>query len=143
MLSQTTMSLVPLLFQNESNKGNFDKMIEAIKGSKEGKTIGVFSKDKFPGEYMKSWSNTLSAEGLDRVRRRSTRRVVHRGGRGDASLAQRLGLCGAGGHQRCGRLHDGGEGGRRAQPDEEGGGHHRRGLLQVLQGAGHGDRRRR
>uniref|UniRef100_A0A3B5LLY0 FACT complex subunit n=1 Tax=Xiphophorus couchianus TaxID=32473 RepID=A0A3B5LLY0_9TELE len=53
--------------KNESNKGNFDKMIEAIKGSKEGKTIGVFSKDKFPGEYMKSWSNTLSAEGLDRV----------------------------------------------------------------------------
>uniref|UniRef100_A0A3B5PW37 FACT complex subunit n=1 Tax=Xiphophorus maculatus TaxID=8083 RepID=A0A3B5PW37_XIPMA len=53
--------------KNESNKGNFDKMIEAIKGSKEGKTIGVFSKDKFPGEYMKSWSNSLSAEGLDRV----------------------------------------------------------------------------
>ncbi|XP_043952874.1 FACT complex subunit SPT16 [Gambusia affinis] len=53
--------------KNESNKANFDKMIEAIKGSKEGKTIGVFSKDKFPGDYMKSWNNTLSAEGLDRV----------------------------------------------------------------------------
>uniref|UniRef100_A0A3Q2D305 FACT complex subunit n=1 Tax=Cyprinodon variegatus TaxID=28743 RepID=A0A3Q2D305_CYPVA len=53
--------------KNESNKANFDKMIEAIKGSKDGKTIGVFSKDKFPGDYMKSWNDTLSAEGLTRV----------------------------------------------------------------------------
>lgn len=54
-------------FQNESNKANFDKMIEAIRGSKEGKTVGVFSKDKFPGEYMKSWNDTLTAEGLEKV----------------------------------------------------------------------------
>ncbi|MEQ2272136.1 FACT complex subunit SPT16 [Xenotaenia resolanae] len=53
--------------KNESNKINFDKMIESIKGSKGGKTIGVFSKDKFPGEYMKSWNDTLNAEGLERV----------------------------------------------------------------------------
>uniref|UniRef100_A0A3P8R2D4 FACT complex subunit n=1 Tax=Astatotilapia calliptera TaxID=8154 RepID=A0A3P8R2D4_ASTCA len=53
--------------KNESNKANFDKMIEAIRGSKEGKTVGVFSKDKFPGEYMKSWNDTLSAEGLEKV----------------------------------------------------------------------------
>lgn len=43
-------------------------MIEAIKGSKEGKTVGIFSKDKFPGEYMKSWSDALNAEGLEKVR---------------------------------------------------------------------------
>lgn len=42
-------------------------MIEAIRGSKEGKTVGVFIKDKFPGEYMKSWNEALSAEGLDKV----------------------------------------------------------------------------
>uniref|UniRef100_A0A3B5A633 FACT complex subunit n=1 Tax=Stegastes partitus TaxID=144197 RepID=A0A3B5A633_9TELE len=53
--------------KNESNKGNFDKMIEAIRGSKEGKTVGVFSKDKFPGEYMKSWNDTITAEGLEKV----------------------------------------------------------------------------
>uniref|UniRef100_A0A3Q3J6N8 FACT complex subunit n=1 Tax=Monopterus albus TaxID=43700 RepID=A0A3Q3J6N8_MONAL len=53
--------------KNESNKGNFDKMIEAIRGSKEGKTVGIFSKDKFPGEYMKSWNDTLTAEGLEKV----------------------------------------------------------------------------
>lgn len=55
--------------QNESNKANFDKMIEAIRGSKEGKTVGIFSKDKFPGEYMKSWNDTITAEGLEKVRR--------------------------------------------------------------------------
>ena len=55
------------VFQNESNKANFDKMMEAIKGSKEGKTVGVFSKDKFPGEYMKSWNDTITAEGLGMV----------------------------------------------------------------------------
>ncbi|CAJ1085903.1 FACT complex subunit SPT16 [Xyrichtys novacula] len=53
--------------KNESNKANFDKMIEAIKGSREGKTVGIFSKDKFPGEYMKSWNDTLGAEGLEKV----------------------------------------------------------------------------
>lgn len=57
--------------QNESNKANFDKMIEAIRGSREGKTVGVFSKDKFPGEYMKSWNDTLTAEGLEKVRQKA------------------------------------------------------------------------
>uniref|UniRef100_A0A3Q3DYZ9 FACT complex subunit n=1 Tax=Hippocampus comes TaxID=109280 RepID=A0A3Q3DYZ9_HIPCM len=52
--------------KNESNKPNFDKMIEAIRGSRGGKTVGVFSKDKFPGEYMKSWNDTLTAEGLEK-----------------------------------------------------------------------------
>lgn len=54
--------------QNESNKANFEKMIEAIRGSKEGKRVGVFIKDKFPGEYMKSWNDMLTAEGLEKVR---------------------------------------------------------------------------
>lgn len=48
-------------------------MIEAIRGSKEGKTVGVFSKDKFPGEYMKSWNDTLTAESLEKVRRNPKR----------------------------------------------------------------------
>ena len=41
-------------------------MMEAIRGSKEGKTVGVFSKDKFPGEYMKSWNDMITAEGLEK-----------------------------------------------------------------------------
>uniref|UniRef100_A0A8C9W0X6 FACT complex subunit n=1 Tax=Scleropages formosus TaxID=113540 RepID=A0A8C9W0X6_SCLFO len=53
--------------KNESNKANFDKMLEAIHASKEGKTIGVFIKDKFPGEYMKSWNDMITADGLEKV----------------------------------------------------------------------------
>ncbi|XP_053324462.1 FACT complex subunit SPT16 [Spea bombifrons] len=53
--------------QNEGNKANFDKMIEAIKGSKKGKRIGVFSKDKFPGDFMKSWYDCVTKEGLEKV----------------------------------------------------------------------------
>lgn len=74
MISSSCITIVdaypgsPLPIQNESNKANFDKMIEAIRGSKEGKTVGIFSKDKFPGEYMKSWNDTITAEGLEKVR---------------------------------------------------------------------------
>nr|5XM2_A Chain A, FACT complex subunit SPT16 [Homo sapiens]5XM2_B Chain B, FACT complex subunit SPT16 [Homo sapiens] len=53
--------------KNESNKSSFDKMIEAIKESKNGKKIGVFSKDKFPGEFMKSWNDCLNKEGFDKI----------------------------------------------------------------------------
>uniref|UniRef100_H0X7Z7 FACT complex subunit n=1 Tax=Otolemur garnettii TaxID=30611 RepID=H0X7Z7_OTOGA len=53
--------------KNESNKSSFDKMIEAIKESKSGKKIGVFSKDKFPGEFMKSWNDCLNKEGFDKI----------------------------------------------------------------------------
>ncbi|OCT98054.1 hypothetical protein XELAEV_18010282mg [Xenopus laevis] len=53
--------------QNESNKGNFDKMIEAIKVSKKGKRIGVFIKDKFPGDFMKSWYDILNKESFEKV----------------------------------------------------------------------------
>lgn len=48
-------------------------MIEAIKGSREGKTVGIFSKDKFPGDYMKSWGDALNAEGLEKVRGHASR----------------------------------------------------------------------
>ncbi|KAJ8336586.1 hypothetical protein SKAU_G00378060 [Synaphobranchus kaupii] len=53
--------------KNESNKANFEKMLEAIRASREGKMVGVFIKDKFPGEYMKSWNDMITAEGLERV----------------------------------------------------------------------------
>lgn len=51
-------------------------MIEAIKASKEGKTVGVFSKDKFPGEYMKSWNDALNSEGLEKVRQNPTLQIT-------------------------------------------------------------------
>ncbi|KAM7026429.1 LOW QUALITY PROTEIN: FACT complex subunit SPT16, partial [Acridotheres tristis] len=53
--------------KNESNKANFEKLIEALKGSRGGRRLGVFSKDKFPGEFMKSWNDALSKEGFEKV----------------------------------------------------------------------------
>ncbi|NXA93678.1 SP16H protein, partial [Melanocharis versteri] len=53
--------------QNESNKANFEKLIEALKGSRGGRRLGVFSKDKFPGEFMKSWNDALGKEGFEKV----------------------------------------------------------------------------
>uniref|UniRef100_A0AAY4BU75 FACT complex subunit n=1 Tax=Denticeps clupeoides TaxID=299321 RepID=A0AAY4BU75_9TELE len=53
--------------KNESNKANFEKMVEAVRASKQGRAVGVFIKDKFPGEYMKSWNDAITAEGLEKV----------------------------------------------------------------------------
>ncbi|XP_029436042.1 FACT complex subunit SPT16 [Rhinatrema bivittatum] len=53
--------------KNESNKGNFDKMVEAIRDSRNGKKIGIFSKDKFPGDFMKSWNDCLNKEGFEKA----------------------------------------------------------------------------
>ncbi|XP_053789266.1 FACT complex subunit SPT16 [Vidua chalybeata] len=53
--------------KNESNKANFEKLIEALKGSRGGRRLGVFAKDKFPGEFMKSWNDALGKEGFEKV----------------------------------------------------------------------------
>lgn len=53
--------------KSDGNKANFEKLIETIKGSKQGKTIGTFQKDKFPGEFMDSWWSAISAESIEKV----------------------------------------------------------------------------
>uniref|UniRef100_V9KC68 FACT complex subunit n=1 Tax=Callorhinchus milii TaxID=7868 RepID=V9KC68_CALMI len=53
--------------KNESNQGNFEKMLEAIKASKTGSRIGVFSKDKFPGDFIRSWNDCVSKEDFQKV----------------------------------------------------------------------------
>ncbi|XP_010071418.1 PREDICTED: FACT complex subunit SPT16-like, partial [Pterocles gutturalis] len=53
--------------KNESNKSNFEKMIEALKSSKGGRRLGVFSKDKFPGDFMRSWNECLNKENFEKV----------------------------------------------------------------------------
>uniref|UniRef100_S4RDI0 FACT complex subunit n=1 Tax=Petromyzon marinus TaxID=7757 RepID=S4RDI0_PETMA len=59
---------VTLLVRDKSeNKENFDKLLEEIRSSKEGKTIGVFSKDGYPGSFMTSWHDSLSKGGFDKV----------------------------------------------------------------------------
>ncbi|KAM4876219.1 FACT complex subunit SPT16-like [Sylvia borin] len=53
--------------KNESNKANFEKLLEALRSSRGGRRLGVFAKDKFPGEFMKSWNEALSKEGFEKV----------------------------------------------------------------------------
>jgi len=57
-----------LFVQNDKDKANFGKMIAAIKESKKGKAVGVFPKDKFPGEFMDAWRSAFKKEGFDSVR---------------------------------------------------------------------------
>lgn len=44
--------------QND-NAENFKKLTDAINGSKGGKTLGVFAKDSFPGEFCEAWKAVL------------------------------------------------------------------------------------
>jgi nucleosome binding factor SPN SPT16 subunit len=45
--------------RTDSDEANFKVLIDAIKESKNGKTIGVFSKDNYPGAFMDSWRAAL------------------------------------------------------------------------------------
>lgn len=57
-----------LLLQNDEDKANFAKLIDVIKQSKKGKTLGVFSKENYPGAFMDAWRAALKSESFDTVR---------------------------------------------------------------------------
>lgn len=58
-----------LLFhtQNDKDKANFAKLLDIMKSSSNGKAIGVFSKDGFPGEFCESWQKALSAQKFENI----------------------------------------------------------------------------
>lgn len=60
---------IKLLVRERGDKGeaNFKTLITAIQESKNGKTLGVFSKDNYPGEFMDSWRNTLKKESFTTI----------------------------------------------------------------------------
>ena len=64
MDSSKTVPDVNLLTRDkeDKDKANFAKIIEAIKASKNGKTTGVFAKDKFPGGFMDLWRDAVKPE---------------------------------------------------------------------------------
>ncbi|XP_076655949.1 FACT complex subunit spt16-like isoform X3 [Halictus rubicundus] len=66
---ETGMPPVKLLVRdrNDEDKGNFAKLIEVIKQSKKGKTLGVFSKENYPGAFMDAWRAALKSESFDTV----------------------------------------------------------------------------
>ncbi|XP_055909921.1 FACT complex subunit spt16 isoform X1 [Eupeodes corollae] len=53
--------------RNDKDKANFTKLINAMKDSKSGKTLGVFIKDGFPGEFCESWKVALKQEKFENV----------------------------------------------------------------------------
>ncbi|KAK4879994.1 hypothetical protein RN001_008140 [Aquatica leii] len=53
--------------RNDKDAANFKTLISAIKASKNGKTLGIFSKDNYPGEFMDSWKAALKKEEFNSV----------------------------------------------------------------------------
>lgn len=64
-------SIVPIKLlvrdRNDKDENNFKTLIKVIKESKNGKTIGVFSKDNYPGEFMDSWRTVIKKESFGTV----------------------------------------------------------------------------
>ncbi|KAK4019969.1 hypothetical protein OUZ56_001967 [Daphnia magna] len=60
---------VKLLVRDKSDKdkANFVKLIEALKKSKKGKKLGVFSKDSFHGEFMDAWNTAIKKEKFETI----------------------------------------------------------------------------
>jgi nucleosome binding factor SPN SPT16 subunit len=53
--------------KNDKDKANFEKLIEVMKKSKKGKSIGAFAKDNFPGEFCDSWRAALKTQHFEQV----------------------------------------------------------------------------
>ncbi|BES95500.1 FACT complex subunit (SPT16/CDC68) [Nesidiocoris tenuis] len=49
------------------DSANFTKLIEAIKGSRNGKTIGVFTKDNFSGPFIEAWKKASKNENFQNI----------------------------------------------------------------------------
>lgn len=68
MKKQVTQIVVYIyILQNDKDKANFEKLVEAMKESKSGKTLGVFSKDKEKGEFLESWRSILKSQNFETV----------------------------------------------------------------------------
>lgn len=53
--------------KGDKDKANYQQLVNAIKGSKKGKTLGEFSKDKFTGEFVDGWKAALKGGGFEKV----------------------------------------------------------------------------
>ena len=67
--SSKTVPDVKLLTRDKEDKDkkNFSKLMETIKSSKEGKVIGTFTKDKFPGDFMTAWRDVIKKESFEQM----------------------------------------------------------------------------
>ncbi|MCL4118736.1 UNVERIFIED_CONTAM: hypothetical protein GTU68_027378 [Idotea baltica] len=53
--------------KNDKDKSNLSKLISAIKESKGGSKIGVYSKDKFSSDLIDSWRKCIKEEGFEQI----------------------------------------------------------------------------
>lgn len=51
----------------DKDKANIEKIITAIKDSRKGQTLGEFTKDRFPGEFMELWKAAVQKEKFEVV----------------------------------------------------------------------------
>ncbi|XP_031631235.1 FACT complex subunit spt16 isoform X2 [Contarinia nasturtii] len=53
--------------RNDKDKENFTKLLNVMKSSRNGKKVGVFSKDGFLGEFCESWQKVFGGHGFENV----------------------------------------------------------------------------
>ncbi|XP_012262987.2 FACT complex subunit spt16 isoform X2 [Athalia rosae] len=53
--------------RTDEDKTNFAKLIDVIQSSKKGKTIGIFSKENYPGSFMVAWKAALKSKSFETV----------------------------------------------------------------------------
>ena len=58
-----------VFIQGDNDQRNFEKIIDSIKESRKGKTLGVFSKDfeKFPGAFITAFRTAIENSKFERV----------------------------------------------------------------------------
>ncbi|XP_071785317.1 FACT complex subunit SPT16-like [Asterias amurensis] len=67
--NQNGVPSITLLTRDKSdgNQANFKTLTSAIQNSKEGKRVGTFLKDKFPGDFMNGWREAVGAADAEQV----------------------------------------------------------------------------
>lgn len=53
--------------QGSNDKDSFDKLINSIKSSKNGKSVGIFSKEKYPGAFLDAWRTEFDKGNFETV----------------------------------------------------------------------------
>lgn len=51
------------MMQNDKDQANYEKLVEAIKESKNGRVVGEFPKDKFSNEFITDWRKVFTSKG--------------------------------------------------------------------------------
>lgn len=66
---ETDLPQIKLLVKDKSDKdkANYETIWEVMKGSKEGKTVGVFAKDNFKGEFCDSWRSFMKGKEMEQI----------------------------------------------------------------------------